>query len=408
MDRTILHCDLNGFFASVELLERPDLRERPVAVCGDPKLRHGIILAKNEAAKAFGVKTAETVWQAGKKCPGLILLPAHHDKYIRYSRLVNGIYGRYTDLVEPFGIDESWLDVTGTMHLFGASGRTVADEIRRAVREDLGLTVSVGVSFNKVFAKLGSDYKKPDATTVINRDNFREIVWPLPAEDLLFVGKAAAKLLRRYGISTIGDLAAFGREELTSLLGRQGAQLHEYASGEEHSPVAPAGTRPVPKSVGSGLTFPRDLVGMEAVRQGLEPLAESVAMRLRRHGLKCSAVQVTIRDPQFKDLCRRKKLSAPSFVSREIAAAALELVRASWSMGSPIRALTVTGLDLMPEQDAGEQMNIFSPEASPKRDKLERLERTMDGIRGKYGKSAVFFGSGLSGEYRDEPSQGED
>jgi DNA polymerase-4 len=285
MDRTILHCDLNGFFASVELLERPDLRDRPVAVCGDPKLRHGIILAKNEAAKAFGVKTAETVWQAVKKCPGLVLLPAHHEKYVYYSRLVNEIYLRYTDLVEPFGIDESWLDITGSMHLFGASGASVADGIRRTVREELGLTVSVGVSFNKVFAKLGSDYKKPDATTVIDRDNFRSLVWPLPAEDLLFVGKAAAKLLCGYGISTIGDLAAFNRDALVSLLGRQGAQLHDYATGGEHSPVAPAGIRPVPKSVGNGLTFPRDLIGPDEIRKGLEPLSDSVAMRLRRYGL---------------------------------------------------------------------------------------------------------------------------
>ena len=169
MERVIFHCDLNSFYASVELLSHPELRHLPVAVCGDPKSRHGIILAKNEPAKRFDVKTAETVWQAKKKCPDLVLLPAHHEKYRDYSRRVNGLYQQYTDLVEPFGIDESWLDVTGTLHLFGGDPKALADEIRSRVRRELGLTISVGVSFNKVFAKLGSDYKKPDATTVITR-----------------------------------------------------------------------------------------------------------------------------------------------------------------------------------------------------------------------------------------------
>ncbi|MGN0968552.1 MAG: DNA polymerase IV, partial [Oscillospiraceae bacterium] len=200
MERTILHCDLNGFFASVELLSHPELRDRPVAVCGDPESRHGIILAKNEPAKRYGVKTAETIWQARSKCPDLVLLPAHHGEYRKYSKLINALYERYTDLVEPFGIDESWLDVTGSMHLFGGSGKAVADRLRREVRETFGLTISVGVSFNKIFAKLGSDYKKPDATTVITRENFREIVWPLPVTDLLFVGRSAAGVLAKYGV----------------------------------------------------------------------------------------------------------------------------------------------------------------------------------------------------------------
>jgi len=392
VDRTILHCDLNSFFASVELLEHRELWDKPVAVCGDPKLRHGIILAKNEPAKLFGIKTAETVWQAQRKCPALILLPAHHKKYSHYSRLINTIYGRYTDLVEPFGIDESWLDITGTMHLFG-SGKVVADDIRRAVRDELGLTLSVGVSFNKVFSKLGSDYKKPDATTVITRNNFRSIVWPLPVGDLLFVGKAAARLLAGYGVSTIGELAAFDRDALSALLGKQGLQLHDYANGTEHSPVLPSGTLSVPKSVGNGLTFRRDLLGLHDVCTGLGLLADSVAMRLRRHGLKCNTVQITIRDPGFKDLCRQKRLSAPTCVSRDISAAALELVLASWNLSAPIRALTVTALGLLPESEAGEQLDLFTVCITSKRDKLEKLERTMDGIRGKYGKGAIFLAS---------------
>ncbi len=389
MDRTILHCDLNGFFASVELLEHPELRGAPVAVCGDPALRHGVILAKNEPAKAFGVQTAETVWQARRKCPGLVLLPAHHEKYVRFSRLVNAVYGRYTDLVEPFGIDESWLDITGSMHLFGGSGPDIADDIRRTVRGELGLTLSVGVSFNKIFAKLGSDYKKPDATTVITRENFRDVVWPLPVGDLLFAGRTAVALLAEYGVRTIGQLAAFDREALAALLGRHGAQLHDYANGLEHSPVLPLDARLLPKSVGSGLTFPRDLLGPEEVRSGVFLLTDGVAARLRKHALKCTAVQVTIRDPQFQDLCRRKKLCAPTCVSRDLSAAALALIAASWNPGAPIRALTVTALGLVPAEEAGEQLDLFAADAAPRREKREKLERAVDEIRKKYGRTAI-------------------
>lgn len=391
MDRVILHCDLNSFYASVELLEHPDLRSLPVAVCGDPESRHGIILAKNEPAKKFGVKTAETIWQARRKCPNLVLLSAHHQKYRRYSRLVNAIYDRYTDLVEPFSIDESWLDVTGTLHLFGGDGRALADEIRRAVREELNLTVSVGVSFNKVFAKMGSDYQKPDATTVISRDNYRDLIWPLPVTELLFVGRAAARTLSSYGIETIGDLAAFDKEALMHMLGRQGAVLHDYATGAEHAPVVPARDMPGPKSVGNGLTFRRNLLGWSDIQAGVSMLSDSVAARLRSHGLKCATVQVTIRSPDFKDICRQKPLDVPSCLTVEISGAVMELIRSCWDPRAPIRALTITGQNLIPEQEAAEQLNLFSAGTPAKRERLERLERTVDGIRGKYGKESIRF-----------------
>ena len=391
MDRVILHCDLNSFYASVELLEHPDLRSLPVAVCGDPESRHGIILAKNEPAKKFGVKTAETIWQARRKCPNLVLLSAHHQKYRRYSRLVNAIYDRYTDLVEPFSIDESWLDVTGTLHLFGGDGRALADEIRRAVREELNLTVSVGVSFNKVFAKMGSDYQKPDAPTVISRDNYRDLIWPLPVTELLFVGRAAARTLSSYGIETIGDLAAFDKEALMHMLGRQGAVLHDYATGAEHAPVVPARDMPGPKSVGNGLTFRRNLLGWSDIQAGVSMLSDSVAARLRSHGLKCATVQVTIRSPDFKDICRQKPLDVPSCLTVEISGAVMELIRSCWDPRAPIRALTITGQNLIPEQEAAEQLNLFSASTPAKRERLERLERTVDGIRGKYGKESIRF-----------------
>lgn len=262
-DRVILHCDLNCFFASVELLRYPALRDVPVAVCGDPESRHGIVLAKNEAAKQLGVKTAETIWQARQKAPHLITLPPHHGLYREYSQKVNAIYGQYTDLVEPFGIDESWLDITGSMHLFGGDGKAIADQLRQRLREELGLTISVGVSFNKIFAKLGSDYKKPDATTVIDRDNWQRIVWPLPVGDLLGVGRSTQKLLRQYGVETIGQLAAFPRETLETLMGKHGAQLHDYANGQENSPVRPQHEAEPVKSVGNGTTFPANLTRWE-------------------------------------------------------------------------------------------------------------------------------------------------
>lgn len=389
MDRTILHCDLNGFFASVELLNYPELQDKPVAVCGDPESRHGIILAKNEPAKKYGIKTAETIWQAKNKCPDLVLLSSHHEEYRRYSKLINELYEHYTDLVEPFGIDESWLDVTGSMHLFGGTGKAVADQLRHEVREQFGLTISVGVSFNKIFAKLGSDYKKPDATTVITRENFREIVWPLPVSDLLFVGRSAAETLSKYSIQTIGDLAVFDRNSLVSLLGKQGEQLWQYANGLENSPVAPAGTYIPPKSVGKGTTFSHDLHGMDQLREGLRPLAEQVAFRLRKHHMKCTTLQLTIRDPNFRDICRQRPLSAPTCTALELLRAAMQILSDCWNEDSPVRALTLTAQSLIPEEQAAEQINLFDTSSPQRRAKRETLERTLDQLRSKYGSDRI-------------------
>lgn len=389
MDRVIYHCDCNSFYCSVELLSHPELRAVPTAVCGDPKSRHGIILAKNEPAKKFGVRTAETIWQAKQKCPDLVLLPSHHDLYREYSKKVNAIYDRFTDLIEPFGIDESWLDVTNTLHLFGGDPKALADHIRNTVREELGLTISVGVSFNKIFAKLGSDYKKPDATTVITVDNFRRLVWPLPVTDLLYVGRAAARVLAQYGVTTIGDLAAFDRLALTELLGKQGGQLWNYANGLENSPVAPAGAYTPPKSVGNGETFSRNLTRKDEVSRGVAMLADQVAVRLRKHAMKASTLQVTIRDPNFKDICRQRPLEAPANTARELFRAAMDILERSWKSGAPIRAITLTAHNLLPEGEAAEQLDLFQSSAPQKRDKVEKLERTMDAIRSKYGREAV-------------------
>ena len=393
MDRVILHCDLNSFFASVELLSYPELLDLPVAVCGDPSSRHGIILAKNEHAKKYKVQTAETVWQAKQKCPSLILLPPHHGLYGEYSKKVNAIYGQYTDLVEPFGIDESWLDITGSMHLFGGDPVAIADQIRRRVREELGLTLSVGVSFNKVFAKLGSDYRKPDATTLISPDNWRDIVWPLPAGDMLFVGKAAQKVLARYGIHTIGELAGCRREMLETLMGKMGGQLHDYANGLDHSPVHPQGYREPVKSVGNGTTFPQNLTRWEEVRTGLSLLSDSVAGRMRRHGLYCGGVSVTIRTADFKTFSRQKQLDTPTHLMKDIYRAALELTEQAWKAPKPIRMLTVTALYITEDADSYRQLDLLGGETARKNEKQEKLEDAMAAIRDKYGKGAISFGT---------------
>ena len=391
MDRIILHCDLNCFYASVELLSHPDLRDVPMAVCGDPQSRHGIILAKNEPAKKFGVQTAETIWQAKKKCPDLVLLPPHHDLYREYSRKVNAIYDEYTDLVEPFGIDESWLDVTHTLHLFGGDARALADALRERMKRQLGLTLSVGVSFNKVFAKLGSDYKKPDATTVISRENWNELVWPLPVGDLLYVGGAARKLLKQYGITTIGQLAACKPEMLETLMGKMGTQLYDYANGLDRDPVRSRyDTEPV-KSVGNGTTFPQNLTTREQVHAGIAVLADSVASRLRHAGLYAGGVQVTVRDPQFHDRSRQRQLAAPTHLIRDLTDAAMELLYELWKPPSPIRALTVTAVHLVQEGEAYEQVDLFS--SGPGKEKQEKLEGAMEQIRKKFGADAIVFGA---------------
>lgn len=390
--RVIFHCDLNCFFASVELLDKPALWDVPVAVCGDPKSRHGIILAKNEPAKKRGVQTAETVWQAKKKCPVLVLLPPHHELYEAYSRRVNEIYGRFTDLVEPFGIDESWLDVTGSLHLFGGDARALADRIRATVKAETGLTVSVGVSFNKVFAKLGSDLKKPDATTVIPPEGWRDIVWPLPVGDMLFAGRSTQRVLGQYGIETIGQLAACPEEMAEQLLGKMGGQLWRYANGLDNSPVRPGHQREPVKSVGNGTTFPADLVRWEQIRQGLAPLCDSVATRLRRQRLYAGGVSVTLKGADFKTVSRQMRLDEPTHLMRDIWETAQELARQIWKAPTPIRAMTVTALYVTEDGQAYRQMDLLGQASAKRSERQEKLESAVDAIREKYGSGAIRFG----------------
>ena len=392
MDRVIFHCDCNGFFASVEELLRPELKTVPMAVAGDPESRHGIILAKNELAKRYRIQTAETIWSAKKKCPQLVCVPAHHDKYHEISQQVNAIYLQYTDLVDRFGIDESFLDVTGSLRYFGKSPRALADEIRARVRQEIGITISVGVSFCKVIAKLGSDYKKPDATTVIERKDLPSIVYPLPVSALLYAGKRTTEALGKLGIRTIGDLAAADRYAIGKALGKGGDQLWRYANGLDNEPVASFYAPREIKSVGNSMTFRQDIQGPNEIKAGVRLLADSVSARLRADGLKCRTVQVQIKDPSFKVIQRQLQLPRPTYLFREISQAAFSLIQANWSMSAPIRLLAVTGSDLTPADAPEEQLELFSTPDSHAHEKLERLEDAMAAIREKYGKSSIGYG----------------
>ena len=398
MENGILHVDMNNFYASVETLFAPQYKDVPMAVAGDKESRHGIILAKNMLAKSMGVQTAEPIWQAKRKCPNLQLVPPHRERYLQYSRMAQEIYYRFTDQVEAFSLDECWLDVYGSERLFG-DGEQIAQQIRRAVKEELGLTVSIGVSYNKVFAKLGSDYKKPDATTVISRENWQDIVWPLPVGDLLFVGRAAGRVLHQYGVETIGQLAACSPQMLETLLGKLGLQLHEYANGLDGSPVRPAGQQEPVKSVGNGTTFPKNLTRWEEVQRGLAVLSDSVAMRLRQQGLYCGGVSVSLRNAQFRTVSRQMRLPAPTHLMKDIWQAAMELTRRLWKAPEPVRMLTVTALYITDSADSFQQLDLLeAPVVSRQQEKQEKLERTMDAIRGKYGREAISFG--LPGEDR--------
>ena len=390
--RVILHADLNSFYASVECLYRPELRQQPVAVSGDAESRHGIILAKNEPAKRFGIKTGEAIWQAKQKCPGLIVVKADYAKYLKYAQMTRRILADYSDQVEPFGLDEAWIDVTGTLPLMG-SGPEVADLIRARVRDELGLTCSIGVSFNKIFAKLGSDMKKPDATTVLSPDNFRERVWPLPVSELLYVGLSTRRRLNRIGVRTIGMLAAMRLEDARSILGKWGETLWFFASGLDQSPVQTSDARDIIQSVGNSTTTPRDLVTSDDVRLIITVLADSVAARLRSYGLKCSTVQISIRDNQMMTIERQMRIRMPTDLSGALVRHAMGLFERHWPWIRPIRSLGVRACDLV-TADGLMQLSLLDDQMYDQRQK--DLEVTIDQIRHRYGYFSVQRGLMLS------------
>lgn len=378
----VLHSDLNNFYATVEKKLFPELEGKPIAVCGDKEMRHGIVLAKSEEAKRFGVKTGDVIWEAKRKCPGLIIRPVRFGVYEEQSRAVREIYGRFTDLVEPFGIDECWLDVTHSK-TFG-TGEEIAEKIRRTVKEERGLTVSVGVSFNKVFAKLASDLKKPDAVTVVSRENYREKIWPLPVSQLLFVGKASTQKLKDLGITTIGQLAAADRKMLSSLLGKWGETLSVYARGEDDAPVRGENDRETLKSVGNSITHYEDITDRGEIKRLLYVLSESVAARMRDAGLgKADTVHLWVRDCDMGNHTCQKKVR-PTALCGDIAEAAYALFCEKYRAGKPVRGLGVTasGFDLGIEQLTFEAL-------TGDYDKRARAEEAVAKIREKHGYSKL-------------------
>lgn len=385
MARNIFHVDFNCFYAAVEMQRRPEIRDRPVAVCGSQEDRHGIVLTANYIAKPMGVKTGMAIWQAKQCCPDLVVLPPDMREYIRISRLARDIYEDYTDQIEPFGLDESWLDVTGSVGLFG-SPMTMAREISDRIKFELGITASIGVADNKITAKLGSDYKKPDAITRIETDNYKEMAYPLPVRDLLYVGPATERKLNSLGIHTIGQLAQCPVNCLTYKLGKMGAVLHTFANGRDPSPVKCADYAATVKSVGNSATTPRDLVREEDVHLMLYLLAESVATRMRDLAARCMVVELYVRDTGLVSLTRQRKLAVPTCSSAEIAQVAFELFRANYRWEKPVRSIGVRGAELV-EADAGVQTSLLDNDV--KREKWERIDATMDHLRQRYGYMSI-------------------
>lgn len=385
-EKTILHSDMNCFYASVEMMLDPSLRGKAVAVCGSTENRHGIVLAKSELAKKAGVKTGMVNWEARQRCPGLIIVKPQYDQYLKYSELARNIYQRYTDQVEPYGMDECWLDVTGSRGVCG-DGLEIAQSIRQTIKEELGLTVSIGVSFNKIFAKLGSDMKKPDAVTEIPRDTFQEKVWPLPASDLLYVGRATTAKFANYGINTIGDIAAADPMFLKRLLGVNGLQLWRYAVGKDDTPVMHKDFVSPIKSVGHGITCVADLLDDEEVWKVMLELSQDVGHRLRLHKLKATGVQISVRSNDLGYRQYQAPLSLSTQSPMVIAKKAHDIFLSNYRWTTPVRAVMVRAINLVPH-NMPEQIDLFTDMRYV--EKQNKLDDCIEEIRRRFGKRAVF------------------
>lgn len=369
----------------------PSLKDVPMAVTGDPESRHGVILAKNQKAKKYGIVTGEPVVQAKRKCPNLVCMLSHHDFYREICDKINSIYIEYTDLVEKASIDESYLDVTNSLHLFGGDAKKLADSIRERIKSEIGITISVGVSFCKNVAKFGSDYKKPDATTIIMREDVKNIFWSADISELFLAGKKTTEKLRLQGIETIGDLAMSDREKIGEFLGKQGYLLWDNANGIDNSPVLPYYDKQEVKSIGNSMTFKRDLMGYDEIKSGIAFLSDSVAHRLRKEKKKCTVIQVGIKDSDFRTMQRQTTLKRSTNLQKDIKEISMQLIKGNWSPTQPVRLLSVTAAGLINEDEDYGQLNFFDT-ADKSRDKQEKIENTLDNIRNRFGSSAIKFG----------------
>ena len=388
MARAILHSDMNAFYVSVEMMLNPELKGKAVAVCGSTENRHGIVLAKSELAKKAGVKTGMVNWEARQVCPNLIMVPPQYEQYLKYSKLAHEIYYRYTDLVEPFGMDECWLDITGSK-VYGTPSQ-IAEKIRKATREELGLTVSIGVSFNKIFAKLGSDMKKPDAITEITEDNFKEKVWPLPASDLLYVGPATERKLSRIGIQKIGDLARLSPNLLKNMFGVKVLDLWAYANGKDESRVMHKDFVSPVKSIGHGITCAADLENDEEVWRVILELTQDISHKLRLHSLVARTVQVSVRDKSLGVRQFQCRLPFLTQLPDEIAKTAFRAFRENYKWASSVRSITVRAIELQ-SRNIPRQYSLFEDES--KIEARERLQDTIEDIRRRFGKHSIINAS---------------
>ncbi|MGI5989072.1 MAG: DNA polymerase IV [Lachnospiraceae bacterium] len=392
MDRIILHVDCNCFYASVEMLHHPELEGKAVAVGGDPEARHGIVLTANYKAKRSGVKTGMALWQAKEACPDVVFLPPRMDLYIRFSKMARSIYRDYSDKVESFGLDECWIDLTDTCHLFGDhtatlnNGFQIAEEISKRVKEELGITVSIGVSWNKIYAKLGSDYRKPDAITVFDRENYKGLIGPLPVSDLLYVGRRTRVKLNKFGIRTIGELAETDPRLLQKWFGKVGLMLSCFARGMDQTPVSEVGLEVPIKSIGNSTTTPRDLKDDEEVKLVLYLLAESVAVRLRENGFVGQVVEVYVRDSDLCGCDQQQKLPEPTNISSEIEAAAFSIFKRLYNWDRPIRSIGIRVDDLKPDTQPV-QLSLFVDEAQ--RNKRLCADRMVEDLRKRFGFAVV-------------------
>lgn len=394
MERVILHSDLNNCYASIECMLHPELRGKYIAVCGSTAERHGIVLAKNQLAKQCGVKTGDVIWEARQKCPQLTIVPPHMDQYLKFSRIVRDIYMRYSPEVEAFGIDESWISLTGSPLLRERRPVEIAHEIRETVKAEVGLTVSIGVSFNKIFAKLGSDMKKPDAVTEIRPDTFMEQVWPLPVSELLYVGRATTEKLGRYGIRTIGDLARSDRDFLMRILGVNGDKLWIYANGLDSSRVMPCEYDPPIKSIGHGITCTADLISETEVRCVFLELSQEIGLKLRKNKLAATGVRITVRDNTLAHRQYQCKLPFPTQSYLEISDAGSNLFHSRHSWSHDIRSLTISAIDLVPS-DTPVQLDLWTDFSRHKR--RLKLEETVEDIRRRFGLQSINFAALSSG-----------
>lgn len=386
MGRTILHSDMNCYYASVEIMQHPELRGKPVAVCGAVEDRHGIVLAKSYEAKRMGVRTGMASWEARVFCPDLIIVSPHYDLYFKFSRFARHIYQQYSDEVEPFGLDECWIDVTRS-EIYG-DGVEIAEKIRKEIREKLGLTVSIGVSWNKVFAKLGSDMKKPDAITIITPQNYRENVWPLPVSDLLYVGPATTRKLNGYGIHTIGDLAQRPDSFMKRLIGKNGVMIRQFAAGLDRSPVRPVDAKVPVHSVGKGITCTGDLHEKEEVSRVIIALAQDVGTRLRKLHAFASGIHLQLRMADLTFWQSQCRLETPVYSSPFLADAIIRHLLSQFPWQRPIRAVSIRTDRLIPDY-VPRPINLFRPQDAAMGEKIEKLDTAIDEIRRRFGKDAI-------------------